>query len=78
MWNETYHKFNVRFGDCAELAAKLMELDRERAAVPEERTSAVILREIKVADDKLAVLKRQDKYAGLNGSEPRCTYTYKQ
>ena len=59
----------MRFTECADFAAKLRVLELERAAMPEERTRSVILREIKAADDKLAVLKRQDKYAGLNGSE---------
>jgi hypothetical protein len=68
----------MRFKECTALAANLAELERECASMPEERTSAVILREMKAADCELAVLMGQGKYAGLNGSEPRCTYTYKR
>jgi hypothetical protein len=47
----------------------LKVLEVEYAAMPEERNRHVILREIKVAEDKLVVAKRKNQYAGLNGSE---------
>ncbi len=59
----------MRFTECSDFCGKLRVLELERAAMPEERTRVVILREMKLGDEKLAVLKRQEKYAGLNGSE---------
>jgi len=48
--------------------------------LPEERGRVVVLREIKAADMQLAAHRQmgEEMYAGLNGSEPRCAYAYKQ